>query len=81
MPSAQIIITIAPKDSIGQGRIDAAKRKLKAWDGLTWVMTALPFPDACKDRMHLRPNTDEVNDWLGFWAMKVNDPHVTIGIF
>lgn len=76
MPSPGKTIRLCAKDHIGKVRINMAKHRLKHWDGMTWAVTALPVPEACQARMHVRPLTDQATDWLGFWMLTTNDPHV-----
>lgn len=78
MPSAERVIRLGAKDHIGRARINAAKRRLKHWDGRAWVVTAWPVPESNNDRIHVRPQTDQATDWLGFWVLVENDPHVVV---
>lgn len=78
LPSAEYTIRLCARDYVGQARIDMARRRLKHWDGLTWAASTLPVHEACPDRIHVRPLTDEATDWLAFWILKVDDPHVAI---
>ena len=76
MPPAERTICLCAIDRVEQARIDQARRRLKHWDGQTWAVTSLLVPKACQDKIHVRPQTDQATDWLAFWVMTANDPHV-----
>lgn len=74
--SQLVVVRLDPIDQIGRRRIADAAHRLKRWDGESWEVTQLPVPP--KDKFHVRPETSECVDWLGFWIKTINDPHVRV---
>ena len=73
--SERQIVTLEPKSDFGRYRIERARRRLKHWDGVSWLVTQLPHPNP--GRMHVQPDTTENVDWLPMWIDIEGDPHVT----
>ena len=68
-------VTLEPISDFGRYRIELARRRLKHWDGKTWLVTQLPHPNP--GRMHVHPDTTELADWLNMWIDVEGDPNVT----